>query len=93
MIFRLPTRDFIAADVAKNAPTSWQAVDVDLLPYVQAGIEAVRQRENGRHFPEDVRFYELGLFSIGWEITGFQHVSAQLRDWQLEGESGEAAVH
>ena len=62
----------------------WVYVHGDLLPFVQAGIQAVRQRENGRRFPADLFFYELGLFSIGWEITGFNHVASQLRDWQLD---------
>lgn len=84
MIFRLPAHDFIAAGTTEDDPAGWRIVDVDLLPYVQAGIEAVRQRHNGRNFPADLRFYELGLFSLGWEITGFNHVAAQLRNWQLD---------
>lgn len=81
MIFRMPTRHFVHGDVRHNG---WVQVSGDVLPYVQAGIEAVRQRENGRRFPADLFFYELGLFSLGWEITGFNHVSAAIRDWQLE---------
>ena len=81
MIFRMPTRDFLHGDPVKG---SWVHVHGDLLPFVQAGIQAVRQRENGRRFPADLFFYELGLFSIGWEITGFNHVASQLRDWQLD---------
>lgn len=84
MIFRLPVQDFLASGVQQIAYTDWQVIDVDLLPYVQAGIEAVRQRHNGRSFPADLHFYELGLFSLGWEITGFNHVAAQLRNWQLD---------
>ncbi len=80
MIFRVPTHSFVHGDVRHK---NWVQVNGDLLPYVKAGIEAVRQRENGRRFPADLFFYELGLFSIGWEVTGFNHVAAQLRDWQL----------
>jgi hypothetical protein len=81
MIFRMPTLDFVHGEVRNEM---WVQVSGDLLPYVRAGIEAVRQREDGQQFPADLFFYELGLFSIGWEITGFNHVSAQLRDWQLD---------
>lgn len=81
MIFRMPTRDFVHGDVRSEI---WVQVSGDLLPYVKAGIEAVRQREDGRQFPAGLFFYELGLFSIGWEMTGFNHVSSQLRDWQLD---------
>ncbi|HSC74925.1 MAG TPA: hypothetical protein VLB90_01660 [Pseudomonadales bacterium] len=81
MIFRMPTNAFVYGD-ARNG--MWVQVSGDLLPYVQAGIEAVRQRENGMRFPRGLFFYELGLFSIGWEMTGFNHVAVQLRDWQLD---------
>ncbi len=83
MIFRLPTQAFMTA--APVAGGDWTQVSVDLLPYVLAGIDAVRQRGEGL-FPADLFFYELGLFSVGWEITGFNHAAAQLRNWQLEGE-------
>ncbi len=82
MIFRLPTRPFLHGDVRAGG---WVQVKGDVLPYLQAGIEAVRQRQNGRTFPADLFFYEPGLFSIGWEITGFNKVAVQLRNWQLEG--------
>ena len=85
MIFRVPTRDFIAGDPERIQAGEWAQVRVDLLPYVRAGIEAARERHNGRTFPRDLFFYELGLFSVGWELTGFNHVAAQLRSWQLEG--------
>lgn len=81
MIFRMPTPDFVHGEVQHGI---WVQVSGDLLPYIKAGIEAVRQREDGKQFPADLFFYELGLFSIGWEMTGFNHVSAQLRDWQLD---------
>lgn len=81
MIFRVPSRVFVHGDVRRG---EWVLVSGDLLPYVQAGIEAVRQRENGRRFPASPFFYELGLFAIGWEITGFNHVAAQLRGWRLD---------
>jgi hypothetical protein len=81
MIFRMPTPDFVHGEVRNGV---WVQVSGDLLPYIKAGIEAVRQREDGRQFPADLFFYELGLFSIGWEVTGFNHVSSQLRDWQLD---------
>jgi hypothetical protein len=83
MIFRVPTRDFVHG-AAKSG--HWIQVSGDLMPYLEAGIEAVRLRENGRSFPPGLFFYELGIFSLGWEITGFNHVSAQLRDWQLEAQ-------
>lgn len=81
MIFRIPTGGFVHGEVRDGM---WVQVSGDLLPYVQAGIEAVQQRENGRQFPSGLFFYELGLFSIGWEMTGFNHVAAQLRDWQID---------
>lgn len=81
MIFRLPTRMLVQGELRTG---DWITVKGDLMPYVQAGIEAVRQREQGRRFPVDLFFYELGLFSLGWEITGFNHVAAQLRGWQLD---------
>jgi hypothetical protein len=81
MIFRVPNRYFVQGD---SRSAEWIRVDGDLMPYVLAGIDAVRQREGSQRFPADPLFYELGLFSIGWEVTGFNHVAAQLRDWQLE---------
>lgn len=81
MIFRVPTKDFIHGEVKSGL---WVQVSGDLMPYVRAGIEAVRQREGTQQFPADVFFYELGLFSLGWEMTGFNHVAVQLRDWQLD---------
>lgn len=85
MIFRVPTRHFLSSHITHDAVQlgHWVQVSGDLLPYVKAGIEAVRQRENGKRFPADSFFYELGLFSVGWEITGFNHVAVQMRDWQL----------
>ena len=80
MIFRLPAQVFMAEAVDAGRVV---AVQGDLLPYIRAGIDAVRQRENGAAFPEDLFFYELGLFAIGWEITGFNHVAVRLQGWQL----------
>jgi hypothetical protein len=80
MIFRMPTAAFLPARVQQG---EWATVEGDLLPYIHAGIEAVRERHNGRTFPTDMFFYELGLFSIGWEVTGFNHVAGQLRHWSL----------
>lgn len=79
MIFRLPTAGF----VQHNA--DGYAVAGDLLPYIRAGIEAVRERHNGKSFPQDLFFYELGRFSIGWEITGFNHAAATIHTLGLQG--------
>lgn len=81
MIFRMPTRVFVHGAARSG---DWVRIEGDILPYVVAGIEAVRLRENGRTFPSGLFFYELGIFSLGWEITGFNHAAAQLRDWQLD---------
>jgi len=83
MIFRVPTRSLVHGTANSGY---WVQVRGDLMPYVKAGIDAVRLRENGRTFPPGLFFYELGIFSLGWEITGFNHVSAQLRGWQLEAQ-------
>lgn len=83
MIFRVATAAFLAPGSQQG---DWVAVNIDLLPYVKAGIEAVRQRHNGHTFPADPFFYELGLFSVGWEITGLNRAAVQLQGWSLDGE-------
>ncbi len=78
MIFRIPSEAFMRGDIHAGA---WVAVAGDLRPYVLAGIDAVRQRD--RTFPHDPFFYDIGLFSLGWEVTGFNHAAVELRGWQL----------
>jgi hypothetical protein len=80
MIFRMPTSAFV-----HHLADGTTLVKGDVLPYVKAGIEAVRERHNGKTFPSALFFYELGRFSIGWEITGFNHVVAELTTLRLQG--------
>lgn len=82
MIFRIPT-----AALVQPQTEGWQLATGDVLPYVQAGLEAARQRANGKRFPKDLFFYELGRLSLGWEITGFNRARAQFTTVQLYGET------
>lgn len=89
MIFRMPTQAFVHGEVRQGG---WVSIDGDILPYIRAAIDAVRDRERSKHFPQALMFYELGLFSLGWEMTGLNHAAIQLRDWQLTGDTGERAA-
>ncbi len=80
MIFRMPAQRFVRNDI-----DGWQRADGDLLPYVQAGVEAVRERHNGKSFPKDLFFYELGRFTLGWEMTGFNRAAVEIDSMQLKG--------
>lgn len=81
MIFRIPSTPFVHLQ-----PDGWTVAEGDLLPYVQAALEAVRQRPNGHRFPKDLFFYELGRLSLGWEITGFNRATAEFTRLQWQGE-------
>jgi hypothetical protein len=80
MIFRMPTSAFV-----HHSADGSLLVEGDVLPYIKAGIEAVRERHNGKSFSSALFFYELGRFSIGWEVTGFNHVTAELTTLRLQG--------
>ena len=77
MIFRIPTAALTAESIHNGAWTHYQ---VDLMPYIKAGIEAARADKSLRGFHPSLEFYDLSLFSMGWEITGLNHAAMQIRN-------------
>lgn len=84
MIFRIPTTALTAENIHNGAWTHYQ---VDLLPYIKAGIDAARADKSLRGFHPSLEFYDLSLFSMGWEITGLNHAAMQLRNVDLSANS------
>jgi len=82
MIFRIPTNAFTQENIHSGEWTRYRA---NLLPYIQAAIQAARETRNLRGFPADLRFYELGFFSMGWEITGLNHAAIAVKNLSLTG--------
>lgn len=82
MLFRVDSRLFLDRPLEVG---EWSTVDVDLLPFIKAGIEAAREQPRLRHFSQSLYHYHLTFFSIGWEITGLNHVAMQVQDLALEG--------
>jgi hypothetical protein len=81
MLFRLPTS---AATTANIQDGGWVGYQVNLLPYIKAGIEAARSDKTLGGFPASLEFYDLTLFSMGWEITGLNHSAMQIRQLSLQ---------
>lgn len=82
MIFRIPT---VASTEDNIHSGDWAHYQINLLPYVQAGIQAARDTRALRGFSTDLRFYQLGFFSMGWEITGLNHAAIAVKNLSLTG--------
>jgi hypothetical protein len=82
MLFRVPTRAFAHGDIASG---EWTRFEADLLPYIEAGIEAARQTSHLGGFSEGLRFYDLTFISLGWEITGLNQAAMAVRNLSLNG--------
>lgn len=83
MIFRIPT---VVARNKAAIPGEWQHYEVDLLPYLRAGVQAARDSSSSKGFSPELRFYELSHFSLGWEITGLNHAAMAVKNLSLTGE-------
>jgi len=84
MLFRVPTSAFTQSNIHLG---EWSHYEINLLPYIQAGIEAARQTKNLSGFSNDLRFYDLSFFSMGWEITGLNQAAIAVKNLSLVGES------
>lgn len=82
MIFRIPTKAITHDNIQKG---EWTHYQVDLLPYIKEGIKAARETRQLRGFSPELRFYELGFFSMGWEITGLNHAAITVKNLSLTG--------
>jgi len=82
MLFRLPSTA-ITSDNVQNG--QWAHYSVDLIPYIKAGIQAAQDQEKLRGFSPSLMFYNLGLFTMGWEITGLNHAAMEIKNLSLAG--------
>lgn len=82
MLFRLPSTA-ITRDNVQNG--QWAHYSVDLIPYIKAGIQAAQDQEKLRGFSPSLMFYNLGLFTMGWEITGLNHAAMEIKNLSLAG--------
>jgi hypothetical protein len=81
MIFRLPTRAITSEDIRQHA---WTHYEVDLLPYIQAGMEAAQSEEKLQGFLPSLKYFDVTLLSLGWEMTGLNHASMEIRHLALQ---------
>ena len=82
MIFRIPTQ---AASADNIQAGQWAHYQVNLLPYIIEAVKAARETRDLGGFSPDLRFYELGFFSMGWEITGHNHAALSIKNLSLKG--------
>jgi hypothetical protein len=82
MIFRIPTRAITPHNIQGG---EWTHYQVDLVPYIKEAIRAARETRQLRGFSQDLRFYEVGFFSMGWEITGLNHAAMAVKNLSLTG--------
>ncbi len=83
MIFRVDTREFTTDDIHSG---QWSHYEIELLPFIKAGIEAARDQGRLRGFGEALTFYDLTFFSMGWEMTGLNHSAIAIDNLRLSGE-------
>jgi hypothetical protein len=83
MIFRLPTRAITGGDIRQHA---WTHYEVDLLPYITAGMEAAQNEEKLHGFLPSLKYFDVTLLSLGWEMTGLNHASMEIRDLALQAD-------
>lgn len=86
MIFRIPSSAFRSGPLASE----WRHHEVNLLPYLEAAIDAHQEAEIHRRKPgathiDQRMFYTMRLFSVGWEITGLNHAAAEIKNISLKG--------
>lgn len=82
MIFRIPTKAWTQDNIHNG---KWAHYQINLIPYIKAGIQAARETRALKGFTTDLRFYELGFFSMGWEITGLNHAAITVKNLSLSG--------
>jgi len=82
MLFRLPSAA-VTTDNIQNG--QWAHYSVDLMPYIKAGIQAAQDEEKLRGFSPSLMFYNLSLFTMGWEITGLNHAAMEIKNLSLTG--------
>jgi len=82
MLFRLPTKFYTKDNIHDG---EWAHYQINLIPFIKAGIQAARDTRQLRGFSEDLRFYELTFFSMGWEITGLNHAAIAVKNLSLAG--------
>ena len=82
MLFRVPSAA-ITSDHIEDG--QWVHYTVDLIPYIKAGIQAARDQGKSPGFSASLLFYNLNLFTMGWEITGLNHAAMEVKNLSLRG--------
>ncbi|MCB1616929.1 MAG: hypothetical protein KDI30_13020 [Pseudomonadales bacterium] len=80
LLFRVPTKALTQGDIHSG---EWVHFESNLMPYIEEAIQAARDSKKTSGFSGDLHRYRITLFTLGWEITGLDEASVQIKNLQF----------